>query len=149
MAHHSTYATKASITTPLDNPIGGKPVFIKHKDIPSHDERPTTNGDVYKCLLRVIPANQIRGIQKIGGLWRIYIESQSARIQLITNGLDFRNVNIAVYDSNPFIIDGKENCLRLLIKDVPLSVHDTMIINELEKKKSTKWLEMLYANDFE
>ena len=51
------------------------------------------------------------------------------------NGTNVRNANVVIYDTNPFLNDGKENNLRLLIRDIPLSAHDSLIIDELEKLK--------------
>ena len=45
-----------------------------------------------------------------------------------------RNVCVAVYDSNPFLVHG-EDTLRLRIKDIPLSASDTLITDELESRK--------------
>ena len=129
------YATKASHEIPTVNPIGGKPVFIKHKDIPSTEEKLISNQDIYKCLLGCVQSREIKGVQKIGGLWRLYIETQETRIKLITSGLNVRNANVAVHDTNPFLTDGNENNLRLLIKDIPLSAHDSLITDELGKLK--------------
>ena len=94
-----------------------------------------TNQEMYKCLLRSVNGREIKGIQRIGGLWRLYLENQSTRIALITQGLNVRNANVAIYDSNPFINDNAENTLRLLIRDIPLSVHPSLITEELEKAK--------------
>ena len=129
----SSYAKKAGSVPPAAKPFGGKPVFIKHKDIPSVDEKVLTNQELYKCLLGSVQGREIKGVQKIGGLWRLYIESQSTRIKLITNGLTLRSANVAVYDTNPFLSAGQENSLRLLIKDIPLSVHDSLLIDGLDK----------------
>ena len=132
---NTSYATTAGRDIPTAKPIGGKPVFVKHKDIPSVEEKMITNQDMYKCLSGSVQCREIKGVQKIGGLWRLYIESQEARIKLITSGLNMRNANIAVHDTNPFLTNGNENNLRLFIKDVPLSVHESLIIAELEKLK--------------
>ena len=134
----TSYAAKASHGFPSAKPaeqFGGKPVFLKNKDIPSVSEKGMSNQDMYKCLIGCVQGREIKGIQKIGGLWRLYVETQDTRIKLITNGLNVRNANVAIYDQNPFFSDGRENSLRLLIRDVPLSVHESLIIDELEKLK--------------
>ena len=129
-----TYAEKTGREPPAPS-VGGKPIFIKHKDIPLIEEKVMTNEDMYKCLLGSAPRCEIKGVQRIGGLWRLYIETQEMRIKLITKGVNIRNANVAIYDTNPFLVNGKENTLRLLIKDVPLSAHNSLIIDELEKLK--------------
>ena len=129
---NTSYAAKAGREAPYAT---GKPIFIKHKDIPSVYEKVMTNEDMYKCLLRSVQGREIKGVQRIGGLWRLYIENQDTRMKLITNGVNMRNANVAVYDTNPFLTNGKENSLRLLIKDIPLSAHESLIIDELERMK--------------
>lgn len=134
----TSYAGKAGRSFLSAKPagqFGGKPVFLKNKDIPSVSEKGMSNQDMYKCLISCVQGREIKGIQRIGGLWRLYVENPETRIKLITNGMHIRNANVAIYDQNPFITNGKENCLRLLIRDIPLSVHDSVIVDELEKGK--------------
>ena len=40
-----------------------------------------------------------------------------------------------MYDTNLYYSTGDENTLRLTIKDIPLSVHNSIVIDELERKK--------------
>ena len=101
------------------------PMFMK-KDQDSQE--------VYKALLKTVPSSQIKGIQRIGGLWRLYVTQLDFRIGLITSGINIRNACIAVYDSNPFLPGGNENILRLTVKDIPLSVDNSVIVDELEKR---------------
>ena len=49
--------------------------------------------------------------------------------------MNVRNVTVAVYDKNPFIPGERENSLRVFIRNIPLSVHESLIIDELEKLK--------------
>ena len=130
-----SYATAAE-TSGKANPTG-KPVFIKHRDIPLVREKDMETQEMYKSLLKIVPSVQILGIQRIGGLWRLYIADQVTRIQLITEGLNIRDSNIAVYDTNPFLPGGNtnENLLKLTVKDIPLSVDNSVIIDELERRK--------------
>ena len=134
MASGATYAEKADRDDVTAQQIRGKPVFVKHRDIPETVERAFHTEDMYKTLCRTVSSKEISGIQKIKGLWRLYIETQKARIDLITQGLKIRNVQVAVYDSNPFL-SHDEDTIRVLVKDIPLSASDTMITDELEKRK--------------
>lgn len=131
----ATYATKAGKEFPSQNAIGGKPVFIRNKDIPSVREKQMSNEEMYKFVIGAVNGREIKGIRKIGGLWRIYVETQESRIKLISNGMNVRNVTVAVYDKNPFIPGERENSLRVFIRNIPLSVHESLIIDELEKLK--------------
>ena len=113
----------------------GKPVFFKHRDVPHVTEKDLESQEVYKALLKAVPSSQIMGIQKIGGLWRLYITQQDTRIGLITSGLNIRDACITVFDTNPFIPGGNENLLRLTVKDIPLSVDNSVIVDEIEQRK--------------
>lgn len=117
------------------NSYTGKPVFFKHRDVPHVMEKDLESQEVYKALLKSVPSSKIMGIQKIGGLWRLYISQQDSRIELITSGLNIRDACIAVFDTNPFLPGGNENLLRLTVKDIPLSVDNSVIVDELEKRK--------------
>ena len=111
MATSGTYATKAGQDGGSHNAGSGtgKPVFFKNRDVPMVYESVLSAEDCYKALAKAVSVGQIKGIQRIGGLWRVYIDSRDARINLITNGLNIRNANIAVYDTNPFSPDGRED----------------------------------------
>ena len=76
MAAYDTYAEKAGRNEASSEQlqVQGKPVFIKHRDIPCESEFYTEN--MYKALVRAIPSREIHGIQKIRGLWRLYIENK-------------------------------------------------------------------------
>ena len=134
MAASATYAEKAANNDVTGQQVRGKPVFVKHRDIPDAYERDFYTEHMYKTLAQTVSSREITGIQKIRGLWRLYIESQKTRIELITGGLKVRNVSVAVYDSNPFLTHG-EDTLRVRVKDVPLSASDSLITDELEKRK--------------
>ena len=88
MAASATYAGKAaSNDVTAQQAVRGKPVFVKHSDIPGVTEQDFKSEHMYKTLAHIVPSREITGIQKIRGLWRLYIENQETRIELITNGL--------------------------------------------------------------
>lgn len=132
-ASDTSYAGKAAHHNDA-TAIRGKPIFVKHSDIPGANEQDFYNEHMYKVLARQVNSKDITGIQKIRGLWRLYVENQKTRIDLITLGLKVRNVTVAVHDSNPFLVHG-EDTLRVRIKDIPLSASDTLITDELESRK--------------
>ncbi|XP_072182086.1 uncharacterized protein [Diadema setosum] len=131
----ATSVSYSAMTGDSQEPNRGKPVFLKSKDIPGFNGKNVYADELFKCLLHVVPSSEIKGIQRIGGLWRLYITNKDARIKLITNGLNIRSVNVCVYDSNPFLPGGREDTLRLVVKDIPLSVHENVITDELERRK--------------
>ncbi|XP_063952024.1 uncharacterized protein LOC129255706 [Lytechinus pictus] len=113
----------------------GKPVFIKHSDIPLSKDNAVTSQEMYKALTKTFSFTKLRGIQKIGGLWRLYLSDQKSRIDLISKGLDLRNSCVTVFELNPYLPASQGNLTRVLIKDLPLSVHDDVILNEFQARK--------------
>ena len=63
------------------------------------------------------------------------ISDRTSRLNLIISGLNIRNFCVNVFDLNPFLPATNENLTRVLIKDIPLSVHDVNILNEFESRK--------------
>ena len=49
-------------------PLRGKPVFVKHLDIPTVNERDFYTEHMYKALAKEVPSKEITGIQKFKGL---------------------------------------------------------------------------------
>ena len=114
----------------VDN--GPKPVFIKTSDINGQIQ----GEELYLALSKHLKTECIHGIQRIGSLWRIYINQQNERVKLITSGLHLNNTTVPVYDVNPYT-KSNDGLTRLTIKEIPLSVSDNMIKSELEKMKCT------------
>ena len=46
-----------------------------------------------------------------------------------------RGAKVPVFDKNPFLREGNENVWKLTVKDIPLSVADSVIKHELEAMK--------------
>ena len=124
------YATPTNGFTPK----GPKPVFIQIRDIPK-GAAPITGEQLYICLTKIVPTEEITGVQRIGALWRVYLNSHDSRVKLISKGLEIRGVTVPVYDTNPFTQAKNEHLTRVTIKDVPLSVNDELISLTLARMK--------------
>ena len=114
-----------------------KPVFIKARDIPdATNVRPSV---LELCLAAERETGQgtVVGAQAIGGLWRIYPESDEARTQLLIRGIKLRNTSIQPSSTNPFIVrdsSGEERqATKVWIDDIPISVADSVIEVALKK----------------
>ena len=121
-----SYAGAIQGTVKLDS----KPVFLKESDL-FGTRKPTkeqwlSNVELYKTLSSMIPAGDLLGIQRVGSLWRLYIDNIANRVEHVTIGVSLRGVNIPLYERNPFIPDRTDQ-LRIRIKDVPLSADDSII----------------------
>lgn len=123
-------AMAAPPETTQGGPSQGKPVFVMNQDIPGENNLQLQ--DMFKSLCRSVDTKNINGVQRIGGLWRLYIADRESRIRLITGGLQIRASSVRVYDKNPYLPQENENATRVLIKDIPLSVHESVIHDGLE-----------------
>ena len=94
----------ADIVTPQQT---AKPVFINERDLFGNQkpqkEQWLTDIELYGILGRVIPHEQIRGLQRIpNGLWRIYTDTNEARESLLYEGnVTIREKEIPIYGINP------------------------------------------------
>ncbi|XP_071948811.1 uncharacterized protein [Antedon mediterranea] len=109
-----------------------KPVFVKDDDIRNKNEDYIKEEDIYFALTDVINCDNLIGTQKVKNLWRIYINDHGERVKVITSGLSIKGKQVTVYDLNPYI-NADENLIRVLVKDIPLSVRNEEITNALKK----------------
>lgn len=108
-----------------------KPVYLKDKEIQCGQNR-ISDYDLSIAVSNII--NDVKCVQKDRDLWRIYVDSTESRSQLLAQGIDLRNTNIRVYDTNPYsagISSPSENVLKITVKGVPLSVDDNEVIKML------------------
>ena len=112
--HASSYATVSAPPEALQGQGHGKPVFVMHNNIPG-DNRVELE-EMYKSVNKSVNTKDIHGIQKIGGLWRLYIEERQNRIKLITDGIQIRDTTVRVYDKNPYLPHESENAFTCLDK---------------------------------
>ncbi|CAC5383484.1 unnamed protein product [Mytilus coruscus] len=82
-----------------------------------------------------VEARTIIGLQRIRGLWRIYLDCESEREHLISKGVEIRGKKVNVYSRNPRVtIHENIDNVRLRVKDVPLSADDGQILRALEER---------------
>lgn len=115
--------------------LDSRPIFLKENDL-FGNRKPTkqewlSNVEIYKSLTNKIPAEDILGIQRVGSLWRLYIERATNRVSLISSGITLRAINIALYDKNPYVPDRSDQ-LRVRVKNIPLSADDSIIVKALQ-----------------
>ena len=140
----TSYATKATpAQTTQGGPTHGKPVFVLNQNIPG--ENNIELQDMYKALCNSVDTKNINGVQRIGGLWRLYIADRESRIRLITEGLQIRASSVRVYDKNPYLPHENENAIRVLIKDIPLSVHESVIQDGLKELNCKIYGPIMYS----
>lgn len=77
-------------------------------------------------LVRELMRTHIKGLQRIGGTWRIYLDNINDKVTLMAEGVPLRGKIIPVLGTNPNRLDN-ENVIRIRIKNIPLSVDDGVI----------------------
>ena len=76
----------------------------------------------------------IDGAQRIGGLWRVYMKDPIARAQVLVTGISLRDMQVNMYDKNPYLHPGKEDVetTRLYVRNIPLSYDNDVITDYLK-----------------
>lgn len=118
-----------SVTPPL--------VFFKETAI-FGDRRPNKNEwlrheELYNAISDTIDPTHITGLQRVRGMWRIYIDNYEDKVALMSDGFVLRGKIMNVLKTNPLRFDG-EITTRIRIKDIPLSVDDGVILRTLTLK---------------
>ena len=112
-----------------------EPIFIRNADMPEEDTAPIT---VYEALSNSFGATNIEGIQRIAGLWRIYMKNKAKRLDIITKQTVVINEkHVRLYDENPFNNNNQKNEKRdkLTVRGLPLSVNNDEIKQILEEQQ--------------
>ena len=109
-----------------------KPIFLFDKDV--HGEaKPArslwvTNVEIYKAVGAKVPAECIKGIQRIREMWRIYMDNEEDRLSLLVQGVDLRGRQIPLHPHNPRNPSTLQpDTIRIKVKNVPLSADDGQI----------------------
>ena len=86
--------------------------------------------ELYKSIGNVIDISHILGLQRVNGLWRIYLDNLEDKVALMTQGVPLRGRTIPVLRTNPYRADS-EITTRVRVKNVPLSADDNQITRVL------------------
>ncbi|CAG2252624.1 PLG [Mytilus edulis] len=116
-----------------------KPVFIEESDVFGDIPKPhlkslyLTIDEMYKAIGAVVPRRSIKGLQRIRGLWRIYLDTEKETECLLSDGLELRGKSIFIYSRNPRVrFEENSTDVKIRVKDVPLSADDGQILRALE-----------------
>ncbi|VDI46142.1 Hypothetical predicted protein [Mytilus galloprovincialis] len=120
--------------TPQRNNTGNfvKPIFLKDEDVHGSVKPPRTlwltNVEIYNAIGTKVPAECIKGIQRIREMWRLYMDNEEDRLSLLVTGLNLRGRQVPLYSQNPRNPGRlQENTIRIKVKNVPLSADDGQI----------------------
>ncbi|CAC5374200.1 unnamed protein product [Mytilus coruscus] len=121
-----------------------KPVFIEEFDVFGDIPKPhikslyLTIDEMYQAVGAVVPRRSIKGLQRIRGLWRIYLETEKETECLLSDGLELRRKSIFIYSRNLRVrIQENSTDVKIRVKDVPLSADDGQELRALEEYNCT------------
>ncbi|VDH96639.1 Hypothetical predicted protein [Mytilus galloprovincialis] len=118
-----------------------KPVFSQESDLFGSITNPMkslylTTNEMFEAIDKVVPKRSIKGLQRIRGLWRIYLDDEKERELLVSNGLELRGRSVLVYSRNPRVRSYENSTdIKIRVKDIPLSADDGQILRVLERYK--------------
>ena len=109
------------------------PVFIKHSDMGLTMQQQVNTYDICKELFKVVDQETIRTVQRVRGLWRIYLKTEDARMKLMVQGFCWKSRSVRIYDKNPYhatttLPDPSIKTVKVIISNLPESVEN----NEIE-----------------
>lgn len=76
-----------------------KPVYLRDREIQCGSTR-ISDFDLSMSVTKSI--SDLTCVQKDRDLWRIYVKSKESRSKILTEGIDIRNTNVKVFDTNPY-----------------------------------------------
>ena len=76
------------------------PAFIVSRDLP--EDPKVDNNELCVAIAKVVGRAELLGAQRIGALWRVYLNTSEARANLLGQGLAVRGITVAVASQNPF-----------------------------------------------
>lgn len=109
-------------------------MYLKNSELPQ--DHNNWISDYELSIAASSSASNLKCVQKDRDLWRLYVSSQESRRKLVCEGLEIRNINIRIYDTNPFsagLSTPDEQVLKITVKGVPLSVDDDEVLKMLNK----------------
>ncbi|XP_078663890.1 uncharacterized protein LOC144906999 [Branchiostoma floridae x Branchiostoma belcheri] len=96
-----------------------------------------TEDEVYASLLEVVSADQLRSIQCIRRLWRLFFRSENAKKHIVANGIKIRGEQVKVLHYASFTLKKRKTLRRpptpspklvkLTITSLPDSVEDSLL----------------------
>ena len=121
---------QVSDLTQTKNQNGVPIVFFQERSI-FGDRRPEQSewlkhSELYEGLSKRIDASHITGLQRVRGMWRIYLDNLDDKVLLLSQGVPLRGRVFDVLSTNPGRL-ASENTIVVKVMDIPLSVDDGTI----------------------
>ncbi|WAR11188.1 hypothetical protein MAR_036264 [Mya arenaria] len=119
-----------TIVNDISKQYGGPPIVFMRETKNAKKQEWLKHEELYEALADVIVCTHITGLQRVRGMWRIYVENIDDKVSLLTEGVTLRGKMIKLLNTNPNRLDG-EQTVRIRVKDIPLSVDDSVILRSL------------------
>lgn len=71
--------------------------------------------ELFTAIGTIIEASHITGLQRVRGMWRIYLDSMKDKVTLMAEGVPVRGKTVQMLNTNPNRLD-YENTTRASIK---------------------------------
>ncbi|CAG2211732.1 unnamed protein product [Mytilus edulis] len=81
-----------------------------------------------------IKREHIKGIQRIGKMWRLYFDAEEDRLKLLSEGVVLKEKTTPSFHKTQNNPNYKRDLRKVRVKNVPLSSEDGQIHRELEKR---------------
>lgn len=112
-------------------------VFLQESEL-FGNRKPTqaewlSHTELYQAISTHINATHIEGLQRVRGMWRIYLDNIDDKVILMSEWVPLRGKILPVLYTNPDRLDSEQST-RVRIKNVPLSVDDGIITRSLTLK---------------
>jgi hypothetical protein len=109
-----------------------KPIFLKDQDVHGSVKPPRTqwltNIEIYMAIGFKVPAECIKGIQRIRKMWRIYMDTEGDRLSLLVQGINLRGRQVPLHSQNHHNTSRLQpDTIRIKVKNIPLSADDGQI----------------------
>ena len=120
----------------MDSPRSLPPLFLKSSTLAAPPNSLINGLDVCYALERASGKGTVDGVQRIGGLFRIYLKTEKAREDLLISGFNFNGCNVSLLGFNPFsaAADQDTPTTKIIIGGIPLSVAESEIEKALIEK---------------
>lgn len=121
------------------------PVFFLHSHLGLDKSKHIAGYEVIKNIQAVVDKEDIiDGIQRIGGLWRLYIADGDEKIKLLSEGFTYNGIAVSVMAENPFLRkqneqEERQRGTKVIVQNVPLSIPNTDV-EEMLKQFDVKML---------
>ncbi len=104
-----------------------QPLYFVYKI--DQGNKPPRDLEICNSVTKTIEKENLRGVQRVGNLWRIYVNSVESRALLAASGFDFNNKHITLSTTNPYSMQNgdSDRPVKITLHDIHLYVDNEYI----------------------